>query len=610
MIENCLSHKIIRDFLKNHNENKWKDLIPILIEIGILNLQKAFNKIIFTYEELKKVSYNLQHQQIEKDKEKNKEINKENTMYDSLDKELEIDNKIININYQNNKGNNKLKIDSNGNNKEKQGKLKMSNEAIKEMKNNIKNNYQLFKNNISTDFKNKIIKQKQEHFKKILIHKNEQKKKDKVSYAISYDKNLKPSRISKKINNTTTNNTNIKTDFTTNPNNNYHYNLSHNYSSDKKIINFSKCKSKSKEKYLNLNLNNITKIDKIQNKEKQNYNFEKNIIKNNIIRIGGNEKPNYFKKLNNIIQKCNILKNDSNNTHDIRDIRTDKQYNKNNFDENPNNFSYNPNYFKNKNYDGTLYQRFNSNEKGIENGNNYYFSNREELENFIRKNRVEKSVFSENSAKKISTFHKNLNKSEKQIEKTSSFLKLVPKELIYINSSGKRELEKCKNKSVMKKEKEILNPLLKSYQPKNKVLKVDKSEENSPNQIYVKTEKENVSHFKINNLKEINDKNDINKDKKDELKMKKLFEQKLENKENDPFRKNISNNRYFHIFGHEAERDFSLTQIERENSGIFDSSISNENQINPDYLFKETPKNIFKNEKSNEQSLNSNENRV
>ena len=64
MIENCLSHKIIRDFLKNHNENKWKDLIPILIEIGILNLQKAFNKIIFTYEELKKVSYNLQHQQI------------------------------------------------------------------------------------------------------------------------------------------------------------------------------------------------------------------------------------------------------------------------------------------------------------------------------------------------------------------------------------------------------------------------------------------------------------------------------------------------------------------------------------------------------------------
>ena len=97
----------------------------------------------------------------------------------------------------------------------------------------------------------------------------------------------------------------------------------------------------------------------------------------------------------------------------------------------------------------------------------------------------------------------------------------------------------------------------------------------------------------------------------------KLFELKSEesndkdeNKESNPFLKKITKNRYFNIFGHEAEGDFSLTQIERENSGIFDSSISNENQINPDYLFKETPKNIFKNEKSNEQSLNSNENRV
>ena len=83
MLESCLSHKIIRDFLKNHAENKWKDLIPVLIEIGILNLQKTFNKIIFTYEELKKVSHNLHHEQIEKDKERSKEVNKEN-IYDSL----------------------------------------------------------------------------------------------------------------------------------------------------------------------------------------------------------------------------------------------------------------------------------------------------------------------------------------------------------------------------------------------------------------------------------------------------------------------------------------------------------------------------------------------
>ena len=84
---------------------------------------------------------------------------------------------------------------------------------------------------------------------------------------------------------------------------------------------------------------------------------------------------------------------------------------------------------------------------------------------------------------------------------------------------------------------------------------------------------------------------------------------KDENKENNPFLKNISKNRYFNIYAQEAEGDFSLTQIEKDCSGIYDSSISNENQINPDYFFKDSPKNIFKNDKSNEQSVNSNDNK-
>ena len=64
------------------------------------------------------------------------------------------------------------------------------------------------------------------------------------------------------------------------------------------------------------------------------------------------------------------------------------------------------------------------------------------------------------------------------------------------------------------------------------------------------------------------------------------------------------------MFGHEGEADFSLTQIEKDYSGIYDSSISNEHQITPEYLFKEGPKNIFKNDKSNDQSINSNENKA
>ena len=108
MIESCLNHKIIRDFLKNHQENKWKDLIPILIKIGILFLKKEFNKIVFTYDELKKLSSDLQHEQIEKDKERSKEINKELNIYDSLNVENDKDLKKINLKNQINKGENKI----------------------------------------------------------------------------------------------------------------------------------------------------------------------------------------------------------------------------------------------------------------------------------------------------------------------------------------------------------------------------------------------------------------------------------------------------------------------------------------------------------------------
>ena len=88
MIENCLRHKIIRDFLKHYTENRWKDLIPSLIQIGILNLQKSFNKIFFTSEEIKKVLRHLQISQIEKDKEKNKE--KENTEMKDINREINL----------------------------------------------------------------------------------------------------------------------------------------------------------------------------------------------------------------------------------------------------------------------------------------------------------------------------------------------------------------------------------------------------------------------------------------------------------------------------------------------------------------------------------------
>ena len=625
MLESCLSHKIIRDFLKNHTENKWKDIIPILIEIGILNLQKTFNKLIYTYEELKKISLNLQHEQIEKDKEKSKDINKEN-IYDSLN--VDIDDKKINSKNQNIKtdgGDIKEQkihiIDSGKNNQEKQDKLKISNDIVKEMKNIIKNNYQFFKNNLTKDLKNKLTKEKKEHFKKLVIEQNnkkDQKKKDKISYAISYDKNLRPSSISKKINNTTTNNTNLKTDFTTNPNNVY-FNHSHNYSSEKKINQSkSKSKNKTKEKYLNLNLNNINGNNKEKNKndERKNNNIGKQIVNNNIIRIGGNEKPNYYKKLNNIIKKCNLMNNESNSTNNnYHAIRFEKNMNKVNNNKkvnNSNNYGQIKNYFKNSNFMSTLYQRINSNEKDLKSVNNY-FSNREELETFIKKNRVDNSKMNDKSEKKISNYKKKIIKSEKQMEKKSSFLKLseIQKDKNLIDKKSLQRNNNKSTKSLKKKENDIVNPLLKSLQTKNNHLNIDKIEENTPKKIYVKTEKDTVSSMKNNNLIELAEKKENNNEEKDGVKMVKLFDKnEEENKENNPFLKNLSKNRYCNMFGKEIEPDFSLTQIEKDCSGIYDSSISNENQLNPEYFFKESPKNIFKNEKSNEHSMNSYDHRV
>ena len=633
MIENCLSHKIVRDFLKNHPENKWKDLIPLLIEIGILYLQNKYDKVTFTFEELKKFSINLQHKQIEKDKERSKEKNKEINIYDSLNTDTDKEEKKVIINKEDNNINNykanEQKLNLPVSNKNNQEKLRISNDAIKEMKNNIKNNYQFFKNNISNDFKNKLNKQKQEHFKKINFEKNrkkEQKQKDKISYAISYDKNLIPSSISKKINNTTNNNTNIKTDYTTNPNNLF-YNSSYNHSSEKKFKNLqskSKSKNKNKEKYLNLNLNGLGKIGNIKNKEIKNYSIGRQIVKNNLIRIGGNEKPNYYKKLNNIIKKCNLLNNEHNLSNNYDAINNIKRLDKMSLSKNVNSSnSYGQNYFKNSNLISTLYQRLNSNDRDLKNINNY-FSNRDELEKFINKNRVDNNKLNDKSEKNNSKHKKNIIKSEKPFDRNNSFMKLEENEI-----EIKKKLEKDKNKSTKSlkkkvKDKENLkeslhNVLLKSLPSKQDLLKIEKNDGATPKKIYIKTEKETISSFKNNIiLKEFKDKKEIdNTDKKEGLKIIKLFDIKAEekkepddNKENNPFLKNISKNRYVNMFGHEGEVDFSLTQIEKDCSGIFDSSISNENQINPENFFKESPKNIFKNDKSDEQSINSKENKI
>ena len=671
MIENCLRHKIIRDFLKLYTENRWKDLIPSLIEIGILNLQKYFNKLIFTKEELKNFSRHLQVSQIEKDKEKNREkenkeilrdrdIIKENKEYFStknnsrekdLDKEeinklyksqskqndtpknYEVGSSYNNINIENNNLRRMKIIDLVSNNQEKQEKIKSCTEAIIEMKNNIKNNYHYFKNNISIDFKNKLTKQRGEYYKKINIEKNKNIQKNninKISYAISYDKDLRPASISKKINNNqnTTNNIIAKKDDEM---------IKHNYSSERKSKNNSKSKNKknkNKEKYMNINLNNLNRINNMQNVKRKHYNNANLKNKQGILHSGANNKNNFYKKLN-VVQTHNFTSNEINNNYHI--IKVDKpKFNKIKPKKNLNtniSSSYNSNY-RNMNFINTLYQKVNTNGQAIKINNDNYFSNRDELNEFIRKNRIKLNI------KQDINNRKNITKSEKPLDRKNNFLNM--EEINNPKNNPQKNFDKkdSDNEVINREEMDKKNNLIKSFPNNIDIMNLNNIDSKTPKKNTIdNSEKETLSNKKnkITELKEIYEKNNKNEIKIEKNKENEENKENKENKENQHNEdnknavlkkikiydlnkdKNTKNNgfekgdgkngdfRYFNVFGYEGE-DISLTQIEKDCSGMIDSSTSNEIQMNPDYFFKEAPKNVFKIDKSNDQSVNSNNN--
>ena len=59
MLKTCLKHKIIRDFLKEYNEDKWPFIIPTLLEIAILNLKSSFKSNYFSDDDFENILYDL-----------------------------------------------------------------------------------------------------------------------------------------------------------------------------------------------------------------------------------------------------------------------------------------------------------------------------------------------------------------------------------------------------------------------------------------------------------------------------------------------------------------------------------------------------------------------
>lgn len=59
MIENLFRRKQIKEVLNQYSQNKWNQLIPIIMEIGVIYLKNNFNLPALSVEELKEILNDL-----------------------------------------------------------------------------------------------------------------------------------------------------------------------------------------------------------------------------------------------------------------------------------------------------------------------------------------------------------------------------------------------------------------------------------------------------------------------------------------------------------------------------------------------------------------------
>jgi hypothetical protein len=246
------------------------------------------------------------------------------------------------------------------------------------------------------------------------------------------------------------------------------------------------------------------------------------------------------------------------------------------------------------------------------------------MDDFIKKNKIN---FSKLNIKNEIIFRKDITKSEKPTERKNNFMNLDEK---FNNKDTCNNSEKNKNNEMKRfsknnsfnkidniEEDNKRNELIKSFPTGSDLLKL-KNDIKTPKNKSSKIDTISITDNKINEninidniLNQIKTEDESNK-KRDlgGLKTIKLFDKKESNNDiKNNFEKATQKNgeyRYINVFGSEGD-DISLTQIEKDCSGIIDSSTSNEIQLNPDYFLKESPKNVFKGNKSDHSNSNFNE---
>ena len=180
MLQICLENKVIFDFLTFYDKNCWQRLIPSLLEIAILNLKYSFNRLFFSQEDihniikdlklnLRKKIYNIKNSKSIRIKD---QVNKISKSPSNLRTPIDWDEP---DNYQNYRNTHSYKK-----NKDNNLNKKLSPSIKSKRKEQVDIDKQNYYDNIN-DINNQLSKSFNE--------------KERINYAISYDKDLKPEII-------------------------------------------------------------------------------------------------------------------------------------------------------------------------------------------------------------------------------------------------------------------------------------------------------------------------------------------------------------------------------------------------------------------------------
>ena len=133
VVNEIFKRRPARDFLRLYPSDKWKEIIPDIFEIGVLNLKNSFGTLKFTKNQIKDILLDLRNYKPDND---NEEFNIDNT--DNNDNNINIDF--------NNEQNNEEEYENNE--EEEEEYFENNNADIQNQNTNVRNNFNIKKEDI------------------------------------------------------------------------------------------------------------------------------------------------------------------------------------------------------------------------------------------------------------------------------------------------------------------------------------------------------------------------------------------------------------------------------------------------------------------------------